>query len=100
MISEKFLEVEIHKDCEVYAQNINHEKIEICKICGESTQYLVNIPLMSKKFLAHINCRFEREKLEGQRENELKQEKLKKIAKLKSFSLISKRYENVNFENT
>jgi len=81
-------------------QNINQENLEICKICGEPTQYLVNIPLMNKRFLAHINCRCERKKLEIQRENEIKQEKLSKIAELKNLSLISKRYENVSFEST
>ena len=55
---------------------------------------------MNKQFLAHINCRCERKKLEIQRENELKQEKLAKIAELKNLSLISKRYENVSFEST
>ncbi len=83
-----------------FAQNIRNRELEICKICGEPTQYLVNIPLMNKQFLAHINCRCEREKLEIQRENELKQEKLSKIAELKNLSLISKRYENVSLENT
>ena len=83
-----------------FAQSIRNRELKICKICGEPTQYLVNIPLMNKQFLAHINCRCEREKLEIQRENELKQEKLAKIAELKNLSLISKRYENVSFENT
>ena len=83
-----------------FAQNIRNRELEICKICGEPTQYLVNIPLMNKQFLAHINCRCERKKLEIQRENELKQEKLAKIAELKNLSLISKRYENVSFEST
>ena len=83
-----------------FAQSIRNRELKICKICGEPTQYLVNIPLMNKQFLAHINCRCERKKLEIQRENELKQEKLAKIAELKNLSLISKRYENVSFENT
>ena len=81
-------------------QNINREKLEICKVCGEPTKCLVNIPLINKQFLAHINCRCERKKLEIQRENELKQEKLAKIAELKNLSLISKRYENVSFKST
>ena len=67
-----------------FTQNIRNRELEICKICGEPTQYLVNIPLMNKRFLAHINCRCERKKLEIQRENELKQEKLSKIAELKN----------------
>ena len=83
-----------------FAQSIRNRELKICKICGEPTQYLVNIPLMNKQFLAHINCRCERKKLEIQRENELKQEKLAKIAELKNLSLISKRYENVSFEST
>ena len=83
-----------------FAQSIRNRELKICKICGEPTQYLVNIPLMNKQFLAHINCRCEREKLEIQRENELKQEKLAKIAELKNLSLISKKYENVSFEST
>ena len=83
-----------------FAQNIRNRELEICKICGEPTQYLVNISLMNRQFLAHINCRCERKKLEIQRENELKQEKLAKIAELKNLSLISKRYENVSFEST
>ena len=83
-----------------FAQNIRNRELEICKICGEATQYLVNIPLTNKQFLAHINCRCERKKLEIRRENELKQEKLAKIAELKILSLISKRYENVSFEST
>ena len=44
LINEKILEVESHKNCDVYTQNINREKLEICKVCGEPTQYLVNIP--------------------------------------------------------
>ena len=94
------MEVLTNKNRVQNTQNINQENLEICKICGEPTQYLVNIPLMNKRFLAHINCRCERKKLEIQRENELKQEKLAKIAELKNLSLISKRYENVNFEST
>ena len=43
-----------------FTQNIRNRELEICKICGEPTQYLVNIPLMNKRFLAHINCRCER----------------------------------------
>ena len=88
------------KNQEKFAQSIQNRELEICKICGEPIQYLVNIPLMNKQFLAHINCRCERKKLEIQRENELKQEKLAKIAELKNLSLISKRYENVSFEST
>ena len=98
--SEEIIEVLANKNRVQNTQNINQENLEICKICGEATQYLVNIPLMNKRFLAHINCRCERKKLEIQRENELKQEKLAKIEKLKSLSLISKRYENVSFEST
>ena len=97
---EVIMEILTNKNRVQNTQNINREKLEICKICGEATQYLVNIPLMNKQFLAHINCRCERKKLEIQRENELKQEKLAKIAELKNLSLISKRYENVSFENT
>ena len=94
------MEVLANKNRVQNTQNINQENLEICKICGEPTQYLVNIPLMNKRFLAHINCRCERKKLEIQRENEIKQEKLSKIAELKNLSLISKRYENVSFEST
>ena len=88
--SKKIMEVLANKNRVQNTQNINHEKPKICKVCGEPTQYLVNIPLMNKQFLAHINCRCERKKLEIQRENELKQEKLAKIAELKNLSLISK----------
>ena len=94
------MEVLANKNRVQNTQNINHEKPKICKVCGEATQYLVNIPLMNKQFLAHINCRCERKKLEIQREHKLKQEKLAKIAELKNLSLISKRYENVSFEST
>ena len=97
---EVIMEILTNKNRVQNTQNINREKLEICKICGEPTQYLVNIPLMNKQFLAHINCRCERKKLEIQRENEIKQEKLSKIAELKNLSLISKRYENVSFEST
>ena len=65
LISEKILEVEFYKNCDGYTQNINSKKLEICKVCGESTQCLVNIPLISI-FLDYINCRCEREKLEIQ----------------------------------
>ena len=94
------MEVIASKNQGKFAQNIRNRELEICKICGEPTQYLVNISLMNRQFLAHINCRCERKKLEIQRENELKQEKLAKIAELKNLSLISKRYENVSFEST
>ena len=73
-----------------FAQNIRNRELEICKICGEPTQYLVNIPLMNKRFLAHINCRCERKKLEIQRENEIKQENWQKSQSSKIFHLSAK----------
>jgi len=37
------MEVLANKNRVQNTQNINREKLEICKICGEVTQYLVNI---------------------------------------------------------
>ena len=44
------MEVLTNKNQVQNTQNINREKLEICKVCGEATQYLVNIPLMNKQF--------------------------------------------------
>lgn len=79
------------------AQNTLNEP-EICRVCKEPITK--QIEFQGFKFMASVSCACERKRMAEEAEIERKQEKLRKIEKLKSLSLLSERYKNVTFENS
>jgi DNA replication protein DnaC len=79
------------------AQNTPNE-VENCEVCGEPAREWVEYQ-GSKFTIAHM-CACRRKKMEEEEERERREEKLRKIEKLKSLSLLGKRYRDVTFENS
>lgn len=73
---------------------------KICEKCGEPIEMWIFMPLINRNMRVPSACACKREQIKLEEQRELNRQKLKRIAYLKSISLISKRYENVLFENT
>ena len=73
-------------------------KPAFCEVCKEPTTKPMEF--QGFKFMASVSCACERKRMAEEAEIERKQEKLRKIEKLKSLSLLSERYKDVTFENS
>lgn len=71
---------------------------KFCEVCKEPTTKPMEF--QGFKFMASVSCACERKRMAEEAEIERKQEKLRKIEKLKSLSLLSERYKDVTFENS
>lgn len=75
--------------------------IEHCKVCGKPTQKIVNIPYIGcYNKIVGIPCDCRKKELENQEKQDKFNEIQKQIDRLKTNSLLGKRYKDVCFENT
>lgn len=75
-------------------------KLEVCSVCGEKTQSIVDFKAFGGLKAVHRDCKCERDRREFEEQACLNAEKMAQIEKLKSLSLLRKIYKNVTFEST
>lgn len=77
----------------------NSEKSDdICSICGQ--KFRREAIICGIKYSFNVMCKCEQEKQDKEKKQQEMLDKLRRIEKLKSLSLLGERYKNVTFENT
>lgn len=77
----------------------NSEKSDdICSVCGK--KFRREAVICGVKYSFRIMCKCEQEKQNKEKKQQEVLDKLRRIEKLKSLSLLGERYKNVTFENT
>ena len=80
-----------------FAQNIPNSE-EVCSVCG--AKILRTAEFMGIKRTFRVMCKCMQKRQEQEQLNREKQERMRKIEKLKRLSLLGERYKNATFENS
>lgn len=91
--------MEISEDCQTknFVQSIRSNS-DSCSICGQ--KFRREAIICGIKYSFNVMCKCEQEKQDKEKKQQEMLDKLRRIEKLKSLSLLGERYKNVTFENT
>lgn len=91
--------MEISEDCQTknFVQSIRINS-DSCSICGQ--KFRREAIICGIKYSFNVMCKCEQEKQDKEKKQQEMLDKLRRIEKLKSLSLLGERYKNVTFENT
>lgn len=91
--------MEISEDCQTknFVQSIRSNS-DSCSICGQ--KFRREAIICGTKYSFNVMCKCEQEKQDKEKKQQEMLDKLRRIEKLKSLSLLGERYKNVTFENT
>lgn len=91
--------MEISEDCQTknFVQSIRSNS-DSCSICGQ--KFRREAIICGIKYSFNVMCKCEQEKQGKEKKQQEMLDKLRRIEKLKSLSLLGERYKNVTFENT
>lgn len=91
--------MEISEDCQTknFVQSIRSNS-DSCSICGQ--KFRREAIICGMKYSFNVMCKCEQEKQDKEKKQQEMLDKLRRIEKLKSLSLLGERYKNVTFENT